>query len=398
MASLQALENQFLNLTLPDGITIAPIGIPDINEWNQYGVRVSINYASQIGASAALLAVLLLTTRSEKRTSSIFWINTLALAINVPRLILACCYFTSAWYGFYETFGGDYSQITSSDYSTSIAVLPLVLVVHCLVNTSLVLQVHAVCATMRRIHRLLITLLSVAVAIAAVGVRFGLTVWNVRYIEAAQDFAPFAWLVAANNYMTAASVCFFSFIFAAKLGEALLRRRRLHIKQFGPMQILFIGACQTLIIPAMFAILQNVTTAPELGTQALTITALSLPLTSMWASASVVRKPEDRNNGPRDNNAVRTPTSPASAGLRAGAAPTPSTTSSKRHILASLFNSSASPTTPTSNAHEKGSISASSPTDTDEIELSPKSIDGAVYKGNDELDHDMRMHLGRDLI
>lgn len=39
--------------------------------------------------------------------------------------------------------------------------------------------------------------------------------------------------------------------------------------------------------PAIFSILENFTSVPELGSQVLTLTAIFLPLSSMWASASL---------------------------------------------------------------------------------------------------------------
>lgn len=46
-------------------------------------------------------------------------------------------------------------------------------------------------------------------------------------------------------------------------------------------------ACQTLVVPAVFAVLQNFTSVPELGSQMLTVTAIFLPMSSLWAAASV---------------------------------------------------------------------------------------------------------------
>ena len=58
--------------------------------------------------------------------------------------------------------------------------------------------------------------------------------------------------------------------------------------------------CQTLVVPAVFAVLQTTTDVPELGSQVLTVTALFLPLSSLWAAASV-EQPAQGPEGKRGN-------------------------------------------------------------------------------------------------
>ena len=124
-----------------------------------------------------------------------------------------------------------------------------------------------------------------------------LTVQNSQAVLAAEDSSSTIWLQKASIYTITASIVFFSFVFAAQLAFALYRRRRtLGMQQFGPMEIIFIMCCQTLIIPAIFAILQNFTDVPELGSQVLTVTAIFLPLSSMWAAAQVEHSQQPRNS------------------------------------------------------------------------------------------------------
>lgn len=239
---------QPVTLLLPDG-TSFNITLRDVDEYASYGIRICINYSSQIGASIVLLLVLLMLTKPDKRRSPIFILNALSLALNAIRSLLQCFYFTGAFNHPYAYFAMDYSRVPATQYQISIAGVVLTFLLLVCIEVSLVLQVRVVCITLRNITRFGITILSAVVAMVAIGFRFALTVVNSRSIAATEDFGHWAWLAHANNITTTISVCFFCAIFIAKLGSALIERRKLGLKQFGPMQIIFIMGCQTLIIP-----------------------------------------------------------------------------------------------------------------------------------------------------
>ncbi|KAI9669917.1 MAG: hypothetical protein M1831_006953 [Alyxoria varia] len=283
--------------------TPMPINVQDIDFYVMYGIRICINYASQIGASFTLLGVLLLITRKEKRTSPVFILNVFALALNGIRNVFLCMYFAGPFWEFYNFVSGDLSTVPQVQTNVSIASTVLTLGVLCCIEASLVIQVNAVCVTMRDKFKRLLLLASALVALTAVGFRFGLMVTNSRAIAQLLPFDDYQWLAATNNYITTGSICFFSVIFVAKLAVALNERRKMHMNQFGPMQIIFIMGCQTLLIPAIFSILQNFTEVPELGTQVLTVTAIFLPLSSMWAAASM----DNRTSGDNNPNPSRGP-------------------------------------------------------------------------------------------
>lgn len=72
-----------LGFTLTTNNDPVPTSIPDIDDYVLVGIRICINYASQVGASIVLLVVLLLTARPDKHTSAIFILGALALLFNV---------------------------------------------------------------------------------------------------------------------------------------------------------------------------------------------------------------------------------------------------------------------------------------------------------------------------
>ena len=225
------------------------VSIPQLDEFVLYGVQISINYGSQIGASVVLLIVLLLLTKVEKRTSPIFLINTLSLLFNLVRNVLLCLFFTSAFNESYAYFAGDYSRVPQGDYANSITATVFEVLTLISIEASLCLQVRVVCITLRRMYRLAIFILSAAIALVAIGLRMVYTVKNDILILQTVPLDSLYSLGSATNIATSISICWFSAVFVIKLGFALRTRRKLGLGQFGSMQIIFIMGCQTLIIP-----------------------------------------------------------------------------------------------------------------------------------------------------
>jgi pheromone alpha factor receptor len=58
-------------------------------------------------------------------------------------------------------------------------------------------------------------------------------------------------VVLSAHITQAVAVWVYAVIFTWKLGVAIVQRRRMRMTQFGPMQIIFIMGCQTLIVPGM---------------------------------------------------------------------------------------------------------------------------------------------------
>ncbi|KAI9803050.1 MAG: hypothetical protein M1826_005028 [Phylliscum demangeonii] len=283
-------------LVLPEG---NPINVTEaaLDEWSSYNVRITANFGCQLGASILLLIIMVLMTKARSRRSWVFGLNVLALALNTVRTLLQILFFTSGFNDASAFFTGDFSRVRRSDYAVSITadVLTTLLLVN--LETSLLLQAHVVCITVPSVYRKAILGLASFVGFVAVGFRAALSVENIKFILHAADFSPFLWLTQATNATSTVSIWVFCLIFVTKLGMVMWGRRRLGMPQLGAVQILFIGGCQTMILPALFSVLQNFTVIPEMGSNVLTVTAISLPLTAMWASsldrapAPILREP-----------------------------------------------------------------------------------------------------------
>ena len=125
-----------------------------------------------------MFVMLLLLTKADKRTSPIFIINTLSLVFNLIRNILLCLYFTSAFNESYAYFAGDYSRVPQSDYANSITATAFQMLTLISIEASLCLQVRVVCTTLRRVYRTTILVVSLAIALMAIGLRMVYTVKN----------------------------------------------------------------------------------------------------------------------------------------------------------------------------------------------------------------------------
>lgn len=232
-----------------------PILLSQVDYYRKYGIVSGVIYASQIGATIAVFVILLMLTRAEKRKSPVFILNSAALFFNFIGAILQCLYYTGPWFSPYVYLSGDYFAVPESAKRVSIAPGPFICLVLLAILTSLVLQLRVVCVTLNPLQRLLISMISLFVALVAFGFRIAqVTINNECNINEARWCSQYLWVYKAEAITTTIAICFFSVAFCAKLGWSLHQRRRMGLTQFGPMQIIFIGGFQTLVIPGMHSL------------------------------------------------------------------------------------------------------------------------------------------------
>jgi pheromone alpha factor receptor len=249
--------NQTLTLLDQNGNPI-PITIPELDDFILYSVQISINYSAQLAASLILLVVLAIVTKPEKRKSPVFIFNCASQALNFGRNLMQCLYFTGPFSEVYAYFAFDYSRVPESAYAVSIAALICNMLLMVFVEASLMLQAQVVCMTLPKLHRQVILFTSLVIGSLALVFRLILTIENTKYILSLASPTSLYWLVSSTNIVTTVSICWFCAVFVLKLCFALYQRRKLGLRRFGPMQVLFIMGCNTLFIPGK-------STALELG-------------------------------------------------------------------------------------------------------------------------------------
>ena len=251
MASTQTEFDPFtqqFTILLPDQ-TPMNVTVDDIQASITEGAQTSIVYGTQIGASLILLIILLLITKADKRRSVVFILNTIALLLNFFRCLLQSLYSAGPWWNWYSQMVGDFDNVPRSQYGVSIATAVLTFLLIIFLEASLIMQVHVVCVTANTKQKFWIMFASVTVSFLAVSLQFADMVLNVRDVMT-QDPIPADNTIASGTMMTVTiSICYFSLVFILKLGHAILERRKLGLKQFGPMQIIWIMGCQTLVVP-----------------------------------------------------------------------------------------------------------------------------------------------------
>ncbi|EAW09957.1 alpha-factor pheromone receptor STE2 [Aspergillus clavatus NRRL 1] len=266
----------------------------------EYMLRLSINYGTQLGASIVLLLILMLLTRPEKRLSSVFLLNVAALASNIVRLVCQISYFSSGFAKTYALLAHDFSRVAQATYASQVMASVFFTLVLVCVEISLVLQVQVVCSNLRRRYRHLLLGASILVTLIPIGFRLAFMVENCIVIVRSGNMKNYHWLESATNIVATVSICFFCAIFVVKLGFAIKMRRRLGVKDFGPMKVIFIMGCQTMIIPALFSICQYWVNIPEFSHNLLTLVTISLPLSSIWAGFTL-----DSSNNTANSTASR---------------------------------------------------------------------------------------------
>ncbi|KAI9708206.1 MAG: hypothetical protein M1820_004160 [Bogoriella megaspora] len=295
--------SQAVTLLMTDG-TPWNITLPEIQDFISYSAQVSIVWGSQIGATLMVLLILLLSTKAEKRQSPVFITNTVALVLNFIRCVLCSLYCAGPWYNFYAQLTGDFENVPNSQFAISVAGAVFTFLVVVCIEISLITQAYVVCVTATRAQRFWIMVVSMTVALLALGFVCGNMVLNAKSIMSTV-IGPYDDMIAsASNITLTISICYFCLIFIFKLGYAILERRKLGLKQFGPMQIIVIMSSQTLIVPVIFAGIQYRPNLIPLSYSLVpTIVALFLPLSSLWAAASI--DGSNANSGPNRHGFAR---------------------------------------------------------------------------------------------
>ncbi|USW46785.1 hypothetical protein Slin15195_G001040 [Septoria linicola] len=282
----------YIVVPMPDGVTESVVQISTIFQLQDQKVAMGIVYGVQLGISSILLLVLAIMTRPEKRRSMVFFLNLGSLVLLLIRAIIMCIQLYGPifnWYNwvmeYYRNVDGSIRLAVAAEAFSFLVILALEL--------SLLFQVRIVCVTLRTRWRLLVTAVTTFVAVAVCAVRFAAMVVNAKLgiinVDALtdQEWSLINSMASASNICIIASIIFFSAIFIAKLGHAIHQRRSMGMKQFGPMQIIFVMGCQTMFIPALFGILTYfLYGAAQVYSLMPCIVATFLPLSSMWAATN----------------------------------------------------------------------------------------------------------------
>ncbi|KAF7185032.1 Pheromone alpha factor receptor [Pseudocercospora fuligena] len=300
---------QNFGVTMPDGQTQVDLVMRSIITFQNTTVIMGIIYGIQIGVSILLLTILAVMTRPEKRRSVIFFLNLAALVLIFVRSVITCTALQGPFYNVYNWSLGYYEHVGEA-IRVSIACEVMNFLVIVAIELSLLFQVRIVCCTLKTSLRLLVTAVTTLVAVVVCGIRFATMIVNAKIgisqvdTKGPAERALVSTMASATNISVICSIIFFSAIFCAKLGHAIYQRRTMGMKQFGPMQIIFVMGCQTLFIPGKYhnsldlvhrltllAVIFGLLTYfvvqfSQIYSLMPMVVATFLPLSSMWASTN----------------------------------------------------------------------------------------------------------------
>jgi len=255
------------------------IRLHDIDEYQLSRLETASGYSAQIGMCAIVLFVLLITTKLERLKTPVFIMNVLCLIVAVTNSTLRHLYWLSPWGSIYVGFTQDYSVIPKGDWILLKAATCSNVILMGLIEGALVLQCRSVFAPYQSTRNIMTMVSSVvAFVVMSIDLWVAIATYGVSGVRN-------IWVSRADHIAFAFSLCFFSSILMAKLWKSIVIRKKLGFKQFGPVSIIFIMACQTMLIPVVCTIIGMMLPGGGLLQSSRVIVVVNLPLSTIWATA-----------------------------------------------------------------------------------------------------------------
>jgi pheromone alpha factor receptor len=245
------IDSQSFNVTNVDGSPLT-LTFDEVNLFINSVATQQAVYAFGVGFCGMLTIVLLLLTDRKKLRRPIYILNLSSLILYTFRSIIQVITMCGIAGNFGITFIGAQAQLTTRDYWTQVTGYCINPFLYACIVLSLVLQVRVVFAAEPTTQKIVtgvlflgglgIVVLECIFCIAAV----------VTYVETPGRFNNLV-----NNLFPIIKEYFVTYVgisclvFLYKLAITIHRRRKMGIKKFGPLQIIFIMFSQCLVIPGI---------------------------------------------------------------------------------------------------------------------------------------------------
>nr|CAP17786.1 pheromone receptor 2 [Neurospora sp. FGSC 8827] len=264
----------------------------DVDTLTDMMISTAINYATQIGATFIMLAIMLLMTprRRFKRLPTI--ISLLALCMNLIRVVLLALFYPSHWTDFYVLYSGDWHSVPRSDMQISVAATVLSIPVTALLLSALMVQAWSMMQLWTPLWRALVVLVSGLLSVATVALSFANCIFQAKNILYADPFPPF-WVRKLYLALTTGSISWFAFLFMIRLVMHMWTNRSIlpSMKGLKAMDVLIITNSILMLIPVLFAGLEFLDPASgfESGSLTQTSVVIVLPLGTLVAQRIATR-------------------------------------------------------------------------------------------------------------
>ena len=225
------------------------VSLSVLDETNKTYINLGINCAAQLGASVVALIAFLVISKPERRRTVLFALNVTALLCSIIQEACDATYTASNWTNIETAVFYDFSKLGTGEYALPILTSIFHILLIIFVLTSMVVQFNALCGTLRSIYRHMLVGVMCAMTVVMVVAQFWMTV-----LSGVNTSHNRAGNVGAGKETLAVSIIlnvfifFFSIAFMTKLGHAILARRRLGLGTFGPLKVIFIMTCGSMLI------------------------------------------------------------------------------------------------------------------------------------------------------
>lgn len=253
--SEQQLVNQAIQLITPGGPT-DPIPLSGIDQINHLIVAQTIGYGVEIGASIVMLGVILVMTPNTKFWRFHTFLNIAGLCNNIARVVMLAIYFESSWVSFYALYSSDYQFVTNTDYATSIASTVFGIPQNIMMMAALILQAWAMVRFWPKAFKWCIFLVSVILVLLEIGFMLASQVFQIMTFYLTSWYGDklilkTAWVRYTYLGLEVACICWFCFLFIAKLVTHLYKNRSFlpTTKGLGAMDVLVMANGVLMLIP-----------------------------------------------------------------------------------------------------------------------------------------------------
>jgi pheromone alpha factor receptor len=245
------IDSQSFNVTSIDGTPLT-VSFDELNSFINSVATQQAVYAFGVGFCGMLTVVLLLLTDRKKLRRPIYILNLTSLILYTFRSILQMITMCGVAGNFGEFFMGAQAQLTTAAYWPQITDYAINPFLYACIVSSLVLQVRVVFAAEPTTQKIVTGILFLGgVGIVVLEFIFCISAIVSYARDPLQDNSLIDTLfpIIKEYFVTYVGVS--CLIFLYKLAITILRRRKMGIKKFGPLQIIFIMFSQCLVIPGI---------------------------------------------------------------------------------------------------------------------------------------------------
>jgi pheromone alpha factor receptor len=243
------LDSQSFNVTGLDG-TPTTLSLVDIDSYVHIIVVAGVICGFCLGFVGMQIIVLVMLTDAKKIRRPIIVLNLVSLFLFEIRSLLNTIEVCSRFFnGIGETFIGAVAQYTINPYNANTLAGFIQPFLYISIIASLILQVRVVFGSERFVRKL-VTIFLCFFGSVLVAFEVAYCVYTIigNFQRAVTVNEP-AWLYPVTEDLFLTFLGISSLIFLYKLAVTIRMRRRLGLKRFGPLQILFVMSAQCLVIP-----------------------------------------------------------------------------------------------------------------------------------------------------